>query len=211
MINVLKELGKIFLLFFVLYFVLSCATSNFPPVTELPKDSASEKVSKSADFSSTYIIGPGDSLDINVWKEPDFSRVVVVRPDGKITMPLIGDVVASGLTAIQLQEKLEKLLKEYVEIPKVSVSVTAAHNMKIYLLGNVASPGEIELTKPITVLEAISIAGGLNEWAKETDLRLMRKINGQLKTYRINYKAIIEGKDPSQNIVLKPGDTIYVP
>ncbi len=211
MINVLKELGKIFLLFFVLYFVLSCATSNFPPVTELPKDTASEKVSKSADFSSTYIIGPGDSLDINVWKEPDFSRVVVVRPDGKITMPLIGDVVASGLTAIQLQEKLEKLLKEYVEIPKVSVSVTAAHNMKIYLLGNVARPGEIELTKPITVLEAISIAGGLNEWAKETDLRLMRKINGQLKTYRINYKAIIEGKDPSQNIVLKPGDTIYVP
>ncbi len=211
MINVLKELGKIFLLFFVLYFVLSCATSNFPPVTELPKDTASEKVSKSADFSSTYIIGPGDSLDINVWKEPDFSRVVVVRPDGKITMPLIGDVVASGLTAIQLQEKLEKLLKEYVEIPKVSVSVTAAHNMKIYLLGNVASPGEIELTKPITVLEAISIAGGLNEWAKETDLRLMRKINGQLKTYRINYKAIIEGKDPSQNIMLKPGDTIYVP
>jgi len=211
MVNILKELGKIFLLFFVLYFVLSCATSNFPPVSELPKDDATAKLAKSADFSSTYIIGPGDSLDINVWKEPDFSRVVVVRPDGKITLPLIGDVVASGLTAIQLQEKLEKLLKEYVEIPKVSVSVTAAHNMKIYLLGNVARPGEIELTKPITVLEAISIAGGLNEWAKQSDLRLMRKINGQLKTYRIDYKAIIDGKDPSQNIVLKPGDTIYVP
>jgi len=211
MVNILKELGKIFLLFFVLYFVLSCATSNFPPVSELPKDDTAANLAKSADFSSTYIIGPGDSLDINVWKEPDFSRVVVVRPDGKITLPLIGDVVASGLTAIQLQEKLEKLLKEYVEIPKVSVSVTAARNMKIYLLGNVARPGEIELTKPITVLEAISIAGGLNEWAKQSDLRLMRKINGQLKTYRIDYKAIIDGKDPSQNIVLKPGDTIYVP
>ncbi len=211
MLNILKELGKIFLLFFVLYFVLSCATSNFPSVSELPKDNTTKNMAKSSDFSSTYVIGPGDSLDINVWKEPDFSRVVVVRPDGKITLPLIGDVMASGLTANQLQEKLEKLLKEYVEIPKVSVSVTAAHNMKIYLLGNVAHPGEIELTKPITVLEAISIAGGLNEWAKQSDLRLMRKINGQLKTYRIDYKAIIDGRDPSQNIVLKPGDTIYVP
>lgn len=211
MIKVLKEAGKIFILLFVCYFLFSCATSQFPSVNELQKEGSHGALAKETYFSSTYVIGPGDSLDINVWKEPDFSRVVVVRPDGKITLPLIGDVMASGVTADRLQGTLEKLLKEYVEIPRVSVSVTAAHNMKVYLLGNVNTPGEIEVVKPITVLEAISIAGGLNEWAKQSDLRLMRKINGQFKTYSINYKAIIDGKDPSQNIVLKPGDTIYVP
>ncbi len=195
---------------FVFLFLAACVTSDFPSVKEL-KNESPKVTGKTASFSETYVIGPGDGLDINVWKEPDFSRQVIVRPDGKITLPLIGDVVAAGLTARQLQDKLEKLLKEYVEIPKASVSVTAAHNMRIYLLGNVARPGEIEVTKPITVLEAVSIAGGLTEWAKQSDLRLMRKVNGELKTYRIDYKAIIDGRDPAQNIVLKPGDTIYVP
>ena len=211
MINILREIGKIFLLFFVLYFVLSCSSTTYPPVSQLQKDEAQLAQEKNFDWTTTYVIGPGDSLDINVWREPDFTRVVVVRPDGKITLPLIGDVVASGLTTSQLEKKLEKLLEEYVEIPKVSVIITAAHNIRIYLIGNVASPGVLELTKPVTVLKAISIAGGLNEWAKQSKLRLIRNINGELKMYQIDYKAILEGRDPSQNIVLKPGDTIYVP
>ena len=165
-----------------------------------------------ADQAGTYAIGPGDILEIVTWKEPDFSREeVLVRTDGFISFPLLNDVQAAGLTPKELKASLQKGLTDYVTNPEVTVTIVASNSKKFYILGEVANTAEYPLNKSLTVLQAFALAGGFTEWASKKEIILMRKENGEDKIYRVNYKAIVKGKDISQNIDIRPDDTIIVP
>jgi polysaccharide export outer membrane protein len=163
-------------------------------------------------FTDSYKIGSGDVLEIVTWKEPDFSRgEILVRIDGKISFPLLGDVQASGQTPLQVKKEIEKGLKSFVENPIVTVTIVNPGSQKFYILGEVARTGEYNLIKDLTVLQAFALAGGFTEWASKKEIILFRNENGKEKIIRVNYKNIIQGKDFSQNIHIKVNDTIIVP
>jgi polysaccharide export outer membrane protein len=161
--------------------------------------------------SDTYVIGPEDMLDIFVWKETELSRRVPVRMDGKISIPLVGEMQAAGLTPLKLKEELIDKLKAYVEIPNVTVTVMEVNSFKVYVTGQVLKPGVFPLRSETTILQIIPMAGGFTEWANQRKILLVRKEQGKDKRFIINYKKILSGDDLSQNLVLKPGDTIIVP
>ena len=196
------------ILFIGLALVVSCA-SDIPSVTTLvvPQGTNQDTV----DSVDSYLIGPGDVLSVDLWKEPELSKQVTVRLDGSISLPLVNDVKAAGLTCGALRNYLEKKYQDYVEFAKISVTLVESHSKKIYLLGKVNSPGEYELKKNMTIVQAISLAGGLAEWADAEDIRLIRKINGVDQTFKVDYEAIVSGEDLSQNVLLQPDDTIFVP
>jgi polysaccharide export outer membrane protein len=160
--------------------------------------------------SDTYVIGPEDVLDIYVWKETELSRKVPVRMDGKISVPLVGEIQAAGLTPLKLKAVLLDKLKDYVEIPNVTVTVMEVNSFKVYISGQVVKPGVYPLRSETTILQFIPLAGGFTEWANQRKVLLVRKEQGQEKRFTINYKKIVSGEDLSQNLVLKPGDTIIV-
>jgi len=163
-------------------------------------------------FLDSYKIGSGDILEIVTWKEPDFSREeVLVRIDGKITFPLLGDIQASGRTPFQVKKEIEKGMKDFVNNPIVTVTVRSPGSQKFYILGEVVNTGEYDLIKDLTVLQAFGLAGGFTEWASKKEIILLRNENGKEKIIRVNYKNIIQGKDFSQNIHIKANDTIIVP
>ena len=171
----------------------------------LPVHAEEEKV-------PVYKIGSGDRLEINTWKEPDLSRAnVLVRIDGKITFPLLGDIQASGLTTMQLKYDIEAGLKGYVDHPVVTVTVIESASQKFYMLGEIANPGEYQLVKGLTIVQALAIAGGFTEFANKNDITLFRYEEGKKRTINLSYKEIVSGKDFSQNIFLKANDTIIVP
>jgi len=157
-----------------------------------------------------YRLGPGDKLRVEVYREPQLSQSLQVRPDGKITLPLVGDVTAAGQTSIELRDALAASLKEYVTNPVVTVIVTDALAAQVYVLGEVSSPGAQIMQGPMTVLQALAQAGGLKEFANKGDIRVLRKTgNGRTTTLAFNYKDAIKGDvDP---MPLQPGDTIVVP
>ena len=162
-------------------------------------------------FTDSYKIGSGDVLEIVTWKEPDFSREgVLVRIDGKITFPLLGDVQASGQTPLQVKKEIEKGLKAFVDNPIVTVTVKDPGSQKFYILGEVVNTGEYNLIKHLTVLQAFALAGGFTEWASKKEIILVRNEDGKEKIYRVNYKDIVN-EDFSQNIHIKANDTIIVP
>jgi len=157
-----------------------------------------------------YVIGPQDVLDVSVWKEPGVSRVVPVRPDGKISLPLLNDVQAAGLSPSQLSAELTERLKKYIETPQVTVIVTQINSQRVYIAGQVARPGAYPLLPGMTFLQALSTAGGFGQFANQKKILLLRNVDGkQTKTY-INYKEIINGSKPEENVVLKAGDQIVV-
>jgi polysaccharide export outer membrane protein len=163
-------------------------------------------------FTDAYKIGSGDILEIITWKEPDFSRPeVLVRTDGKISFPLLGDVQAAGRTPMEIRKEIESGLKAYVENPIVTVTVKNPASQKFYILGEVKNTGEYPLIKGLTVLQAFAIAGGFTDWASKKEIILLRHENGKEKVYNINYKKIVDDKDFSQNISIKTDDTIVVP
>jgi polysaccharide export outer membrane protein len=187
---------------------VSCA-GDIPSVKTLTKHQQSDQVTSASHDS--YIIGPGDILSIDVWKETTLSKQVTVRLDGKISLPLVNEIRAIGLTCTQLRNYLTKKYSDYVEFPTVSVTLIESRSKKIYILGRVNRPGEYELLKNMTIIQAISRAGGPTEWAKTSDIRLIRKIKGTERTFTVDYGAIVSSKDLSQNILLEPDDTIFVP
>jgi polysaccharide biosynthesis/export protein len=159
-----------------------------------------------------YLIGADDVLAINVWKEPDLSRTVPVRPDGRITLPLIGDIAASGTTPRQLQASIEQDLSKYISKPAVTVIVQEAKSHKFNIVGEVQKPGAYVLTGPMTVLDAIALAGGFRDWAKVKSIYVLRPgPNGSRSKLAFNYKKVIKGGDGAENIQLKMGDTVVVP
>ncbi len=159
----------------------------------------------------SYVIGQGDVLEVFVWRNEQLSREVVVRPDGKISLPLIQDIQAEGLRILQLKDRITRKFSEYLEHPKVTIIVKEINSYKVSVLGRVVRPGVYAITGNTTLVEAISMAGGFTEWANKRKLTVIRNEGGKKKKFRINYKKIISGKNPSQNITLQRGDTIVVP
>ena len=158
-----------------------------------------------------YRIGPQDVVHIDVWKEPDVSRSVPVRPDGKITMPLLNDVQAAGLTAMELAASIRDGLSKFMTDPQVSVTVSETNSRRIYVTGEVGHQGAQTLLPNMTVLQAISAAGGLNQFAREKKIYVIRVVDGRQVTYPFDYKGSLSGKHTETNILLQAGDMIVVP
>ena len=162
-------------------------------------------------LSNGYVIGQGDVIEVFVWRNEQLSREVVVRPDGKISLPLLQDIQAEGFTVVQLKNQITRLLTEHLDNPRVSVIIKAIKSYRVSVLGRVRNPGVYPITGKTTLAEAIALAGGFTEWADKGDITVVSNEGGEEKKVVINYKKIASGKDPSQNIILKRGDIIIVP
>jgi polysaccharide export outer membrane protein len=158
-----------------------------------------------------YVIGADDQLRIVFWRDDSLSGDVVVRPDGKISLTLLNDIQAAGLTPNQLRESLISAAARYVTDPSVTVIVKSINSRKVYVTGQVNKPGPYLLNDNMTILQMLAVAGGLQEWADADHILVMRTEGGQTKSYKFNYKDVRKGKALQQNIMLKPGDTIVVP
>jgi polysaccharide export outer membrane protein len=159
---------------------------------------------------NSYVIGPTDVLNVTVWKETTLSGTYLVRPDGMISMPLLGDLEAAGLTAQQLTDHIADKLKKFMQDPTVTVILTGINSKKIYLLGEVAKKGPIEMTPGMTLLQAIGTAGGLSDFANAKKIYILRSEGGTQQKIAVQYKQALKG-DSTKNLVLKAGDTIVVP
>ena len=178
----------------------------------LPVWAGAEVPKNNQPVDNHYVIGSGDMLEIVTWKEPDFSREdVLVRLDGKITLPLLNDVQAVGKTPMALKQSLEGILKNFVDTPVLTVIVKVPNSQKFYILGEVMNTGEYPIVKELTVLQAFALAGGFTQWASKKEIILLRREGNEEKRFRIDYKRIIRGKDLESNMIIKANDTIIVP
>jgi polysaccharide biosynthesis/export protein len=157
-----------------------------------------------------YVIGPDDTLHITVWKEPDMSATLPVRSDGKISLPLLDDVQAAGMTPLQLKDSIKEKLKKYISDPRVTVVVTAMNSRRIFVTGEVTHTGAMALLPNMTMLQALATSG-FTQFANLKGIYLLRTENGQQVKLPFNYKEVVKGRHPEENIMLKPGDTIVVP
>jgi polysaccharide export outer membrane protein len=158
-----------------------------------------------------YVIGPEDQLSVVFFQDKDMSADVVVRPDGKISLPLINEIQASGLTPEQLRENVSAEAKQFIQDPKTTIVIRQINSRKVYITGAVEKPGTYPLMGPTAVLQLIATAGGVKEYADTKKILIIRKEKGRQVTYNFNYKEVVSQKNMSQNIDLKPGDTIVVP
>jgi polysaccharide export outer membrane protein len=158
-----------------------------------------------------YVLGPGDQIEINVFGEPDLTRTVTIKPDGVVALPLVGGVSAAGKTAAQLETELTKLYSKYLRAPSVSVLVRQFQMNHIYVMGEVSKPGRYDLTDRMTILDALTLAGGSTEKGNLDGLQLVRVENGKSKAIPIKANQMIQGKNDSQNLKLQNGDLVYIP
>ena len=159
-----------------------------------------------------YVIGNDDVLNISVWKEPDLTKAIPVRSDGKISLPLVGEMQAAGKTPAQLEQEITAKLKSFITAPEVNVIVQQVNSRKFNVMGEVAKPGSYSLTASTTIMDAIAIAGGFRDFAKKTGVYILRKsADGKQDRINFNYKSFIKGKNPEQNVKIEPNDTIIVP
>jgi polysaccharide export outer membrane protein len=184
-----------------------------PKESKAPASAAVEPPAavKAATDDPDYVIGADDQLNISVWNEPNISRTVPVRPDGKISLPLINDVQATGLTPMQLAMSIAEKLKKFLADPQVTVIVTGINSRRFYIVGEMNRAGAFPLLPNMTVLQALSSAGGFTQFANQKSIYVLRILEGKSVKFPFNYKEVIKGNHPEQNIVLKPGDTIVVP
>lgn len=180
--------------------VMACAGPGAPPPPE-PDPGAREP----------YVIGIPDILSVVVWRNPELSVEVPVRRDGKISVPLVDDVQAEGLTPHELKEVLTEALAEYISAPDVTVIVKQTNSHTVTIVGGVARSGQIALTRQMRVLEAIATMGGFNAWARKDRIKVIRKTGNETVEYGFSFGAYSSGKAPDSNLLLRPGDTIVVP
>jgi polysaccharide export outer membrane protein len=166
---------------------------------------------RSVETPADYIIGPDDQLSVLFWRDKDMSTDVTVRPDGKITLPLLDELQAAGLTPKQLRQKITEEAKKYVEDPNATVVVRQINSRKVFITGQVTKPGPYPLMAPTTVVQLIAMAGGVTDYAKSQDIVVMRTENGKPVSFKVNYKDLSKQKNLKQNIELKAGDTVIVP
>lgn len=201
----------------MLVWVSAWASSGAAPQAGGDKDTSNKGAGEkptpgSVHSDSTYVIGADDVLAINVWKEPEISRSVPVRSDGRISLPLVGELQAGGQTPLQLEQEITKRLRNYISEPEVTVIVQDSKSQKINILGMVARPGAYLLSGSVTVLDAIAMAGGFKDFAKQKSVYVLRQNpDGTQQRIPFNYKDVIKGKNPEQNIRLLPRDTVVVP
>ena len=182
-----------------------------PAPTEAQNQKGSGGTAPSVTPDADYKIGPQDILRIDVWKEPEISRSEPVRPDGKISLPLLNDVPAAGLTANQLSVVITEGLKKFITNPQVTVSVTEINSRRIYVTGEVARAGAFPLLPNMTVLQGLSTSGGFTQFARIKNIYVLRIEDGKQVKHPFNYKDVVNGKKPEENILLQPGDVIVVP
>jgi len=176
-----------------------------------PSGNAGQNQPRPATTDTTYVIGPSDELNISVWDEPQLTRPVIVRPDGMISLPLINDVQAAGRTTTQLKDLITEKLNKFKNDPQVTVIVTAINSQRVYVIGQVARAGAYPILPGMNVLQAIASAGGLTLFAKQGSIVVIRTENGKQARFPFDYKDVVNGRSPEQNIVLRPGDTVVVP
>jgi polysaccharide export outer membrane protein len=195
-----------YFLFCTLFVLITCLVlQNLQAFAEENTAAATQQL----DEKNAYRIDVGDALEINVWKEPELTRGVVVRLDGRITLPLIGDVMAAGQTTMGLAKILEEKIGEIIEAPTVTVILTASNSRVYYMVGEIGS-GQYHLDTPLTMMQAIARAGGLGEWADQRNIMIIRRTSGKDEMIFFDYKDFIKGKDLSKNIMIEYGDTIVV-
>jgi polysaccharide biosynthesis/export protein len=190
-------------------FAQSMSVANNDKVTTAVKSDPPADTQDSG-AGSDYVIGADDTLHISVWKEPDLSETLPVRPDGKISMPLLNDIPAAGLTPLQLKDSITEKLKKFITDPRVTVVVTAMNSRRIFVTGEVVHSGPMPLLPHMTMLQALAEAG-FTQFANLKGIYLLRNDSGKQVKLPFNYKDVIKGNHPEQNIVLKPGDTLVVP
>jgi polysaccharide biosynthesis/export protein len=189
------------------------AQSGVPAVTHAaPGPQTVDASTAPKPHDDSFVIGNDDVLAINVWKEPDVSRSIPVRSDGKISLPLVGEVQAAGLTPLRLEKEIARKLKSYISEPEVTVMVQQVNSQKFNILGQVARPGTFVIANSPTVLDAIALAGGFRDFAKQKAIYVLRQnADGTQTRIPFNYKEVVKGQNPAQNIKLQPRDTIVVP
>ena len=191
---------------FAVFMAVACIVTLTPAFAAKPA-AVGEPIVSGGD----YLIGPEDTLEIDVWKEKDLQKEVLVRPDGWITFPLVGNIEAKGKTAQQLQDEMTEWLRQYIPNPVVTVSVKKISSYKIYVIGRVNKPGDYVVGHYIDVLQALTLAGGLTPFAEEKKIKVVRKKNGKETILPFDYSAVKKGKRMEQNINLMSGDVIIVP
>jgi polysaccharide export outer membrane protein len=201
----------------VLLAAMAVAQSNAAPSNDAMKasdakadESKPAAAPQDASSANDYVIGADDVLQISVWHEPDLKETLPVRPDGKISLPLLNDVQAAGLTPVQLKDSITEKLKKYIADPRVTVVVTAMNSRRIFVTGEVTHSGPMSLLPHMTVLQALAEAG-FTQFANLKGIYLLRTENGKQVKLSFNYKEVVKGNHPEQNIALKPGDTVVVP
>ena len=198
----------------VLAIAIPTAGQNGGPAATAPdKAGMNRTAAASHDLqSASFVIGAGDVLAIDVWKEAEVSRVVPVRSDGRISLPLVGELQAGGQTPKQLEKEITAKLKDYISEPEVTVIVQEIKSQQFNVLGMVMRPGSYALSKPMTVMDAIAIAGGLRAFAKQKDIYVLRRTaRGQQLRLPFNYKDVVKGHNSAQNVQLESNDTIVIP
>lgn len=198
--------------FFLIAFAVQVQGQNKDTVKQAAEAAQVSGVTPATAGTATdsYVIGPSDVLTITVWKETTLSGTILVRPDGMISLALLGDVQAAGLTPLQLADQIATKLRKYMQDPKVSVVITQIHSKIVYLLGEVMKKGPVEMTPGMTLLEAIASAGGLTDFANQKKIYILRNEAGSHQRIPVHYKEALKG-DAALNLPLKPGDTIVVP
>ena len=189
----------------------ACASAQDVPAVPAPTTSPVAVPQAAGATDPTYVIGTDDVLAIVFWELPSHGAEVAVRPDGKITLPLLNDVQAAGLTPDQLRASITTASAKFIRDPNVSVIVKQINSRKVFVTGQVAKPGPYSLTAPTTVLQMLALAGGPTDFAKKGKIAVMRTENGQTTSLKFNYNDVIQGKKLDQNVMLKPGDTVVVP
>jgi polysaccharide export outer membrane protein len=200
--------GKLIIVAFLVPALFCLAQSNKPAIPAAAKPAALPVASATA--ADSYVIGPSDVLTVTVWKEPSLSGNLLVRPDGKISISLLGDVQASGMTPLQLADQIAARLKKYIQDPNVSVVLTQVNSKKVFLLGEVQRRGPVDMTPGMTVLQAIASAGGLTDFANAKKIYILRDEAGAHQKIFVRYKEALMGNS-ELDLVLKPNDTIVVP
>ena len=198
----------------LLMFFTNCLWSQTAPANSLLSGNGTAPVAPTAmkPHDDSFVIGNDDVLAINVWKEPDISRSIPVRSDGRISLPLVGEVQAAGQTPLKLESEIANRLKNYISEPEVTVMVQQINSQKFNVLGQVLHPGSFVITNSPTVLDAIALAGGFRDFAKQKSIYVLRQnADGTQARLTFNYKEVIKGIKPEQNVKLQPRDTVVVP
>jgi polysaccharide export outer membrane protein len=185
-------------------------TSN-PSITQPAMPNAHAAASPTLKPPPDYVIGPDDVVSVEFWRDKDLSTEAVVRPDGKISVPLLNDVAAAGLTPDQLRQALMIDARRFVEDPNITIVIKQINSRKVFITGQVEKPGSFPLKVPTTVVQLIAMAGGLREYADVKRIFIVRNDAGGQTTRPFNYSEVLNGKNLAQNIELKPGDTVIVP
>ncbi|MBU1404927.1 MAG: polysaccharide biosynthesis/export family protein [Proteobacteria bacterium] len=191
--------------------VLSLLCAVFLTLSACPFSATAQEEASAVSPAEGYLIGPGDLLVITVWKNAELSQQLPVRPDGRISLPLLGETEAAGMTVPQLTEDLKSRYAKYMTEPVLSVSVQQVNSMLVYVIGQVRSPGMFSLNSNIDVLQALAKAAGLTPFAEGDNIKIFRKHDGNTEIFPFNYDAVARGRKLEQNIVLKRGDVIVVP